>query len=243
MAKKRRKPRARSPQPAAGVGQGAGRSTETKAPPTHARAERKELARAAREDARRRLERRMRVRRGVAILGVAAVVGVAGYLILRTDAAGSIPEETLALARAAGCGDVVAPLGSAPGGQHLGSGEDTTYDQQPASSGFHDPAPIREENVVHNLEHGYVVLYYRAEDPDPLPEDIVASLARIAESQDKVFLAPYPDLPEGTSLEMVAWNKTWGCPSTVSAADASAMATAFIEAFRGTTNAPEGNVP
>ena len=25
--------------------------------------------------------------------------------------------------------------------------------------------PIREENAVHNLEHGYVILYYRADDP------------------------------------------------------------------------------
>lgn len=259
MAKKRRKPRQRTPQAAAAgstrpAARPPAKATAERAAPTHHRAERKEQARAAREEARRRLERRRRIRRGVTVAGVAAAVGVAGLLVFRTDAAGSIPDEAVALARAAGCTDVEAPLGSAPGGDHLAAGEDTTYTQHPASSGPHDPSPlpaspvvftqpIREENAVHNLEHGYVIFYYRAEGPEALPEDVVASLSAIAEGQDKVFVAPHDELEEGTSLAMVAWNKLWECPSTVPASDASAMADAFIEAFKSTSNAPEGNVP
>ena len=260
MAKKRRKPRARTPQAfpsSAGADSrpaAEGREARTVEAPTHQRAERKEQARAARENARRRIERQRRVRRGVTIVGVAGVVGIAAFLVFRTDAAGSIPEETLALARAAGCTDVQTPVGSAPGGQHLDSGEPANYTQRPASSGVHDPAPlpaeqavftqpIREENAVHNLEHGYILLYYRAEGPEALPQDVLSSLGDIAESQDKVFVAPYAELNEGTSLAIVAWNKVWECPSTVEAADAATLANAFIAAYKGTSNAPEGNVP
>lgn len=261
MAKKRRKPRPRAPQAPASRG-GTGREpgevkavgTKPTQTPTHHRAERKEQARAARDEARRRLERQRRIRRATTLAGVVAVVSVVVYLVFRTTAPGLVPEETLALARAAGCGDVQVPTGSAPGGDHLAAGETATYTERPASFGPHETAPlpsspvvftqpIREENAVHNLEHGYVILYYRAEGPEALPEDVLSSLSQIAESQDKVFVAPYPELDEGTSLAMVAWNKVWECPSTLEAADAATLAGAFIEAYRGTSNAPEGNVP
>ena len=64
--------------------------------------------------------------------------------------------------------------------------------------------PIREENAVHNLEHGYVILYYRADGPEALSVDVLARLAQIAEGQDKGLVAPYPDLEEGTSLAITA---------------------------------------
>jgi hypothetical protein len=99
--------------------------------------------------------------------------------------------------------------------------------------------PIREENAVHNLEHGYVILYYRADGPQALNVEVVARLAQIAEGQDKVLVAPYPDLEEGTSFAITAWNKLWECPADVTPEDAGIMANAFIEAYRGTSNAPE----
>jgi hypothetical protein len=96
---------------------------------------------------------------------------------------------------------------------------------------------------VHNLEHGYILVYYRADGPEALPDDVVARLSDVAESQDKVLVAPYADLGEGTSLAMVAWNKLWECPSTVSPSDGAVMASSFIQAYKSTSNAPEGNVP
>jgi hypothetical protein len=103
--------------------------------------------------------------------------------------------------------------------------------------------PIAETRAVHNLEHAYVLIYYRAEDPDALPNDVIRSLERVAESQDKVIIAPYPSLEDGTSLALAAWNKLWQCPSTITPAQARTVATAFIEAYRGTSNAPEPNAP
>ena len=265
MAKKRRKPKSR---PRARTAQGAPQTASTPGvatkPPRQApasaeasrseRAERKEMARHERDIARRRVARQRSTRRAVTIVGVMAVAGVAGYLILRTAAPGSLSAEALEIGRAAGCSDVQTPAASAPGGQHLAAGESANYTEQPASSGPHAPAPlpaeprvftapINEEAAVHNLEHGYILLYYRAEDPEALPDDVVTRLSEIAGSQDKVFVAPHPGLEQGTSLAMVAWNKVWKCPSTVEVSDAATMANSFIAAYKGTSNAPEGNVP
>jgi hypothetical protein len=190
----------------------------------------------------------------VTIAVVAAVIAIGGYMVLKVSSPGSVSSDALEVGRAAGCSDVRSPAGTAPGGQHLGSGEPAAYAEHPATSGPHDPAPlpadpavytepVREENAVHNLEHGYVLLYYRADGPQALGEPVVERLASIAEQQDKVLLAPYPDLDEGTSLAIAAWNKLWECPATVSAGDAATMANSFINAYRGTSNAPEGNAP
>ena len=228
------------------------RPSPTSARQQRSRAEKKELARAEREAVRKQIVRAERRKRILWAVGIATVVGVGAYLILNVASPGAISAEAQEIAQAAGCGEVQTPVADAPGGQHLASGESAGYTQQPATSGQHDPSPlpndppvhtepIREENAVHNLEHGYVILYYRAEDPEALGDEVVTRLASIAEQQDKVLLAPYPNLNEGTSLAITAWNKLWECPAGIGADDAATLANAFIEAYRGTSNAPEPN--
>jgi len=216
------------------------------------RAERKDMARQERERARKAIARRSAIRRALTIAGVVTVLAVGAYLVFRVSSPGSVSARALEVGAAAGCGDILTPAAEAPGGDHLASDESAGYTEQPATSGPHDPAPlpsepavhtepIREENAVHNLEHGYVILYYRASGPQALGQDVVDRLAQIAEGQDKVLVAPYPGLQEGTSFAMTAWNKLWECPTDVSPDDAATMANSFIEAYRGTSNAPEPN--
>ena len=52
-------------------------------------------------------------------------------------------------------------------------------------------------------------------------------------------MAPHPDLPAGTALVLAAWNKLCECPSSVTLEQARAIASGFLEAYRGTGNAPE----
>ena len=268
MAKKRRRPRNR-PQRDRPSHRGAGSGSQDgprrvgtprahldEAPATErarsARAERKEMARHERERARKAIARRSAIRRALTIAGVVTVLSVGAYLVFfNVRSPGDVSAQALEVAAAAGCGDIVTPAAEAPGGIHLESGESAGYTEHPATSGL-DPSPlpsepavhtepIREENAVHNLEHGYVILYYRADGPQALSVDVLARLAQIAEGQDKVLVAPYPDLEEGTSFAITAWNKLWECPADVSPEDAGIMANAFIEAYRGTSNAPEAN--
>jgi hypothetical protein len=211
------------------------------------------MARQARERAVKSVRRRQATRRAIQI-GIIAALAVGVFLFLtRVGAPGNIPDAALQTAEAAGCGDVQTPV-TTPDRTHLQSGETFTYDQQPATSGPHDPsplpsephvyeAPIPETQAVHNLEHAYVLIYYRAEDPDALSDDVVRSLERLAESEDKVIMAPYPSLEDGTALALAAWNKLWECPSAITAEQARTVASAFIDAYRGTSNAPEANAP
>ncbi|MGH2528474.1 MAG: DUF3105 domain-containing protein [Actinomycetota bacterium] len=251
MAKKKRKQRHRphsGPDEASGAAGAAATQTAERA--RSAKAERKDQARRARETELRRARRARTTRRAAwaGALGVGTFVAL--YLVLRVDAPKPIPDAALAAAEAAGCGAVQTPAASAPGGQHLARDEDYTYPDHPATSGFHDPSPLPPEpkvhtepvpeiRAVHNLEHAYVLVYYRADGPDALAEDVVERLTSVAESENKVLMAPYPQLDEGTSLALAAWNKLWECPATVTADQAVTIASGFVEAYRGTGNAPE----
>jgi Protein of unknown function (DUF3105) len=170
------------------------------------------------------------------------------------SAPGNIAEGALQAADAAGCDDVDTPVSGTPDRTHLGPGEPFNYGQQPAVAGAHDPsplppephvyeAPVEETRAVHNLEHAYVVIYYRPEGPGALPDDVVRTLQGLARSEEKVIMAPYPSLNDETGLALTAWNKLWECPSEITAEQARTVATGFIEAYRGTSNAPEANVP
>lgn len=190
------------------------------------------------------------MRRAATLAGGAVVFLLVFYFFFRANAPRSIPEAALQAAEAAGCGEVQTPASEAPGSLHLQPGEPFTYDQQPATSGSHDPSPLApdphvydtpvpETRAVHNLEHAYVLIYYRLNGDEALPDDVVSALATLANAQDKVIMAPYEGLPDGTSLALAAWNKLWECPSAVTPQQARTIASGFVEAFRGSSNAPE----
>ena len=245
MAKRKRRKR-REPAPA-----GRPRPARTTATaPKRDRRERKEKAREAREAASKRARRRNLGRRGltfaVVMLGVFAVL----TFLFRASAPNPVSRSALDAAAAAGCGDIQTPAPSAPGGLHLAPGETHTYDETPATSGYHDESPlpddphvstlpIPETKAVHNLEHAFVIVYYRADGPDALPDDVVGGLTSLANAEDMVLMAPYPQLPEATSLALTAWNKLWQCPSGVTPSQATTITRGFIDAYRGTSNAPE----
>jgi len=179
-------------------------------------------------------------------------VALAVFLLLtRAGAPGDVGEAALRAAREAGCGDIQEPAGSAPGGQHAAAGETVTSSQLPPTSGRHygdrvlPPAthvydsPVDEIAAVHNLEHGYVVLYYRAEGEGALGKAVVDRLSSFAKGQDKVILAPSASLRPETAVAVTAWNKLWECPQDVTPEQAVTMASGFVEAYRETSNAPE----
>lgn len=219
-------------------------------PAARSRAEKKEIARRQREDVRKLVRRRRAIRRALQVGTLSAVAVGAVWFFIRAQAPADIPQSAIRAAEAASCGDVQTPAANALGGQHLAQGEPFTYDQNPATSGSHAPAPlpaepqvyiapVDETAAVHNLEHAYVLIYYRADGPDALPTPVVDELAALAESEDKVILAPHASLDEGTSLAVAAWNKLWECPAGVTADQARSISSGFIEAFRGSNNAPE----
>ena len=128
-----------------------------------------------------------------------------------------------------------------PAGKHT---EGTVnYAQNPPAGGEHNPVwqnqgfyeePVRNENVVHTLEHGAVWITYR---PD-LPQDQKDELRNMVEGQDCVLASPYPDLPEDTPIVASAW----GAQMRFKSADDPDLQR-FIGYYRKGPQTPEPNAP
>jgi hypothetical protein len=230
-------------------------------PPVSNRQARKEQARRERERRIKRARRARRIRRAVRwglILGL--VGGAAGAIFYVNTRPLFLEDPASARAAAAlGCGEEgdgsIEESGAAGAAQHLAANEPPPeYASTPATAGRHaattyqGPAvlqepvnPVLETNLVHNLEHAYVIMYYRADGDGALPEETVERLTEIAERENKVLLAEYPSMPEGTSLAFTAWNKLLPCPEIGGdqTDQVVTVAEGFIEQYRGTSNAPE----
>jgi hypothetical protein len=229
----------------------AARSAPSVASGNEARRERKEMARQARAAQRKRAQRSDFVRRA-AVFGVAGVVGLgAFYWLTKAAGPGEIPQEAVAAATAAGCSEVVQPVGDAPAGQHVPDGTPITYAQRPATSGEHYGGrvlpsspdsydqPVDEPAAVHFLEHAGVMLYYRADGDGAASPEVVEALQGVAAAEQMTVAAPFDGLPDGTSVALAAWDQLQTCPGTITAGQATTIATGFSGALACSTNAPE----
>ena len=239
--KKRKRPRQR-PVSAA--------SPERPAPPRGAspeRRERKQVAREARERARKQAARRAATRRATTFLVVGAIAFAAFWAINRVASPGSLSDEVATRATALGCSTVDTPVDD-PSRDHFDTGQTGTYETRPGVAGAHDPAtlgtsvkvfdqPVREENAVHTLEHGGVILYHL--DDGTVPVGTTDAFARLARENRPVFTAPYASFDGGVGLAFTAWNTLMTCPGDIPTADALAIAQDFVDAFACTSRAPE----
>jgi hypothetical protein len=113
--------------------------------------------------------------------------------------------------------------------------EDIAYDQVPPIGGPHDPEwlacgaydePVRDENAVHDLEHGTVWITY---DP-ALALDEVAALEAVL--PDDGILSPYPDLPAPVVVTV------WGVQLALTGPDDPRLPL-FLEEYGDGHTAPE----
>ena len=126
----------------------------------------------------------------------------------------------------AGC-DPIAEQPATGNQDHVPEGTKVDYAQTPPDSGRHSPAPAPftkhfyaaadrppVETLVHNLEHGYTVVWYRADAPGSQIEN----LERIAKTfgsddynpADKFIAAPWSEadgagFPAGKSVVITRW--------------------------------------
>lgn len=219
---------------------------------------RKEAAQREREKTIRAYRRgRLMKRVGIAALTL-AVLGGGGFLVFNAVQASAQRDERMAaLATEIGCGSVLTDDAGDlvdEGAGHVG--QPPAYENVPATSGPHfdqwlPPGesvydvpfdPTFEFRAVHNLEHGYVIMYYEQEGDGALDQGVLEELTGLAESQRKVLLAPYPNLQEDENLVLVAWNRAQRCEvSGDSAGDTVEVARYFIDQFREGSEAPEPN--
>ncbi|MBA2531427.1 MAG: DUF3105 domain-containing protein [Nocardioidaceae bacterium] len=196
----------------------------------------KDADRRARIEAiRREAERAERRRTLMVVLACALVavviIAVTGYALLTrddeatADTAGSLAAS--ASAKAAGCGDVVFS-GAEGAGDHRPTGTPIDYPGPPAFGPHWDvPADFARkfytnedrpavEQFVHNLEHGYTILWYDstvADDPEALGkvQDIAAQFEGSQDLTAKFIAAPWTSedgeaFPEGTHVALTHWS-------------------------------------
>lgn len=132
------------------------------------------------------------------------------------------------------------------GREHLAPGQTFDgYNSNPPTSGPHDPQPVPwgfydqpvpKEKLVHNLEHGGLLLLFNCAEGCPELEQQLRLFAEAYVDQGlKLVVAPYPDMQ--SSFALVAWTYL----DTFDALDPDRIAR-FIEANLG-SKAPEASVP
>jgi len=159
---------------------------------------------------------------GLVIVGLAAIP-----LIKQNKAAAGALTDLGTSQKAAGCQQVVEK--KANGNQdHKQVGTDITYDDAPPAFGPHYPTPApfarkfytaddrpQVEYVVHNLEHGYTLLWY--DDTVAKNKDELAAVKAIAAKfegtklTDKFIALPWTAkdgkaFPKGTHLALTHWS-------------------------------------
>lgn len=196
-----------------------------------------ERDRRAKVEAMRKAEQAKERRKSMLFIVLAAVVGlgliaaaaVPAYLQSRNDPANkALASFGVSTAQA----DCDAPTDDAAtgGNDHREEGTAIQYDEVPPSSGPHWPQPAfparayyterdrpAVEQLVHNLEHGYTILWYddTVTDADrSLLEDIAASAREQSQTRGKFIVAPWDEergrLPEGKHFALTHWGAEQG---------------------------------
>lgn len=153
-------------------------------------------------------------KRSLVTLGLALLVGalVVGLILSerkQTEFAGGVAAEE------AGCSEIEEyPIGEAT---HVDEGTDVQYSSVPPATGDHAGSPVstaffsaptEEEHLVHNLEHGQVVIWYSPDAGQQIIDDIEGY---VLETQDQgIIAAPYDGL-EGATYGLSAWGAAQTC--------------------------------
>ncbi len=187
---------------------------------------RRERAQAEYKRAQQMRERRNRL----IAAGLVAVVVLVALVIVASRS--SAPAASAPVAQDA---SICAPIQTFPtqSRDHIQPGEPhPTYSSNPPTSGWHWPDPQNwgayqtpqvQEQLVHNLEHGGIVIQYNNLSADET-QQLIDTFKR---DSYHLILAPYPGLPSGVRVALTAWDHLQTCTGV----DPNAIQ-AFINAFR-----------
>lgn len=123
-----------------------------------------------------------------------------------------------------------------PSREHVPDGVTVEYNTVPASSGEHYDTPVRcgfyqeaipDERIVHNLEHGNIVVSYNFTDP-ALVDRLEQTIGEIGAANAWGVTRPYDGIPIGT-VALAAW----GILDTMEGIDPDRIER-FFDAYTGT---------
>lgn len=176
-------------------------------------------ARREAEERRKAEQRKQAIRRNALTIGSAVLVGaivVVAIFIQREQGGGPVPNNVGVPASEAGCTDV--EEFEEQGADHIAVGsQHEPYNSSPPTSGPHYETPagteffaeqIPPEQLVHNLEHGQIVIWY---SPDASNETRGHIEDLVTQQPTATAAAPYPDLASPYQLVLTAWGASQSC--------------------------------
>jgi hypothetical protein len=184
--------------------------------------QRKRLADQARRAQQKQAARRSNLMTaGIAVL----VIGVVAALIINDRNASSTPVPDGVAAAEAGCGEIrefeeVSREHIEVGAEHedYNSSPPTSgpHYELPADGGFY-PSPLPPEQLVHNLEHGQIVIWYRPDASEATVEGLQALVesanqrARDSGTLEPLVASPYDDIEGDSEYVVTAWTHSQSC--------------------------------
>jgi hypothetical protein len=207
-------------------------------PKKETKRERREVARQRRIEELRRRERKARTRKMLIYVVVAlAIVGLVGGIVAARQASNRNAERLRKAAAAGGCEPV--KTHASEGAEHK---QPYQYKTNPPTSGNHANAtaptgilgPVPDENLVHNMEHGHVIFWYKPE----LDPTLITGLQNVVKKDPTRFIME-PRTNMDAPLVFTAWTKSQTCPSPKT--ETLATAEVFANTHKG--KGPEGDAP
>jgi uncharacterized protein DUF3105 len=178
--------------------------------------EEKQARRAAEEQRKSELARAHR-RQNLITVGIALLVGAVVIFLVLKDKDSSGPATNVGVSAAeANCSEV--ETNEVADRNHVDVGTDVQYNATPPVGGDHWPpeaiadtgfytAPVDEERLVHNQEHGQVVIWYSSDAPQGVKDD----LEKVTEQEPVATVTvPYDQIKSPYNFAMTAWQAGQG---------------------------------
>lgn len=171
------------------------------------------------KDRRKKQQRRVsgkRVTPGWVAPAVIALAAIGAILLLRQIGVFEPPPPPITPPPASAIEKIGTKQAEQPGSGHVGVGERVQYAPLPPTAGSHWDLPHAgwgvkdtaqdDERVVHNLEHGGIVINYKGLSPDDLANLKTLVRRLTAGEYRKVLLRPYDRMESGIVLTAWKWS-------------------------------------
>jgi hypothetical protein len=165
---------------------------------------------------RRKAEQKSAARkRNLITIGLAVLVGVLVVGLIITSKPGGLSGDVGVAEEEADCGPI--ETHELLGRNHVDEGTPIQYNSNPPTSGDHYATPadagfsstaVEDERLVHNLEHGQIVVWY---SPDAATATVDAIRSTVEAAGLPLLAAPYEELPPGSDVAFSAWGASQTC--------------------------------
>lgn len=167
------------------------------------------------EERKRQQQTQAARKRNLMTLAIAALVATLVVALIIMERPEEVSDDFGVASDESGCTDIETFEDEGRG--HIDEGSPLSYKTQPPTSGEHYPSvadggfssePVNEGNVVHNLEHGQIVIWYDPQAPGSVLEDIETY---VDDAGLPMLAVPYESVPSGYNFTIGAWGATQSC--------------------------------